>query len=93
MIKELTANEVKAKMIDLHRELTNFNFYLGHNRNIDSGVVKEAEEAIIYIQEILEREVKRIGTIVQTANLDNIVRTSLEQAGFKPDVPPASDSK
>jgi len=92
MIQTITAQEVRAKMIALHKELSNFQFYLTQNANIMPGdALKDNCEAIGTIQETLEREVARMKKAISKGVLDNIVRTSLEQAGFKPDGPAKPD--
>lgn len=90
----MTAAEVKAKMIALHRELGNFLFYLTMN----SGTIpphpnEDDENAINHVMERIEAEVKRVAVVERRNTLDDIVHTSLEQAGFKPDQTPPGDSK
>lgn len=92
MMRPLTAQEAQAKMIMLHKELSNFQFYLTQNAGILIGdTLKDNVEAIELIQESLEREVARMKRAMNNAVMDTIVRTSLEQAGFKPDGPAKPD--
>ena len=86
--KPMTAEEVQARMISLHHELTNFEYYLRMN----SGTVppmtpKEDAGAIAHVQELLERETRRMGIVIKNKNLDTMVENSLKAAGCEPDQP------
>lgn len=84
----ITPEEVVAKMIALHHELSNFQFYLAHQTKPPRW---EGEEynAICKVQEALERETKRMQLVVKDRGLDELVRQSLKNAGFEPDEPKA----
>lgn len=89
----MTAEEVQARMISLHHELSNFMFYLAMNsKRIPPTPDVEDSEAITHVQELLERETKRMGEVIKRRNLDTMVEESLKAAGFQPDAP-ADDSK
>lgn len=90
----MTAEEVQARMISLHHELSNFMFYLAMNsKRIPPTPDVEDSEAITHIQEILEKEIARMGLVIKNKNLDTMVENSLKAAGFEPDQPTAGDSK
>ena len=88
----MTPEEVQAKMIALHHELSNFLFYLTMNsKTIPPVANQEDYDAITYVQELLERETRRMGQVIQERNkqrnLDTLVENSLKAAGFEPDKP------
>lgn len=92
IVRELTPEEVQAKMISLHHELGNFQLYLARQTMPPKWEGPEYE-AVNRVLELLERETKRMGIAVHDRKIDNLVTESLRQAGFKPDEPPAGDSK
>lgn len=90
----MTPEEVQAKMIALHHELSNFMFYLAMNsKRIPPTPDVEDSEAITHVQELLERETRRMGEVIKRKNLDTMVENSLKAAGFQPDAPTADDSR
>ena len=84
--------EVQAKMMALHRELGNFAVYIAR-QSVPPKWEGDEQMMIEGVLLILEREVKRIGITVRKQTIDDLVENSLKQAGFKPDEPPATDSK
>ena len=90
----MTPEEVQARMISLHHELSNFMFYLAMNsKRIPPTPDVEDSEAIMHIQVLLERETARMGLVIKNKNLDTMVENSLKAAGFEPDQPTADDTK
>lgn len=80
--------EVKARMIALHHELSNFLFYLTmNNGTIPPSAPEDEADAITLLQERLEREVRRMQDVIARRNLDTMVEQSLKAAGFEPDKP------
>lgn len=82
-----TAKEVRAKMIALHHELGNFQFYLAY-QTVPPNWESDDYKAVSRVLELLERETKRMGLAVKKQEIDDAVIDSLKRAGFEPDQPP-----
>jgi len=73
--------EVQAKMVSLHHELGNFQYYNARNGSIPPKFEGEEYEAITYVLELIEREVGRLGQHIKQLNTDKAVIDSLRNAG------------
>lgn len=91
-MRQPTPEEIVAKMIALHAELGNFQYYLARQSTPPRWEGKEYD-ACSTVAMALEREIKRMQLLVKDRNLDSLVLESLKNAGFKPDEPPATDTK
>lgn len=83
-MKQPTPEEIVAKMIALHAELGNFQYYLARQSTPPRWEGKEYE-ACNTVAMALEREIKRMQLLIKDRGLDDLVRESLKNAGFEPD--------
>jgi len=79
--------EVQKKMIELNKELKNFELYIRMNKKKGMyNIFRTHEErAIIDVMNMVRREILRIQQMLERQAVDGLVTESLEKAGFKPD--------
>lgn len=87
--------EVQAKMVSLHHELGNFQYYNARNGSIPPKFEGEEYEAITFVLGLIEREVQRLSQHIRRENTDKAVIDSLRNAGVDVggDQPAEGDSK
>jgi len=90
----MTADQVIARMVSLHNELGNFQVFVNMNQEvIGNEIAREARNAIEFIGDMIEVEVRRLQTYKKTIVIDAAVVSSLKAAGFTPDVQVTQEPK
>lgn len=87
-MKQPTPEEIVGKMVALHSELANFQFYLSR-QSVPPRFEGEDIEAIKTVSIAIEREVQRMQAYIKRKAMDTIVMDALKREGFEPDEPKA----
>lgn len=84
----LTAEDVKKKLIALHRELGHFQFYLAHRNGIPPMFEGEEHEAVNEVLALVEREVQYQARVIRENRIETAMERSWDHAFPPVQTPP-----
>lgn len=87
-VEQPTAQEIVAKMVALHAELANFQYYLMHQTQPPS-MEGEDYKACTKVAIAIEREVARLQKHIKQVAIDDVIHEAMKREGIKPDEPKA----